>query len=91
METSSQNTISPKGLNFNELKYRRAAALVKLEVSKAQMANSVEQLRERTSTQGIRGLMTTSSLSLKRLKTADYIFMGYKLSNLLYRMWRRRR
>lgn len=91
MDTSKENIAPNQGLDFNELKYRRAAALIKLEVSKAQLSNSFERLREHTRSQGLRGLMVNNVLSLKRLRIADYVFLGYKLSNLLYRMWRRRK
>ncbi len=90
-ETLPQGTPSRSaGMTLSELRFKRATALVNLEVCKSQMMTQATLLRERAQSQGVRGLLHTSPFTLKRLKTADYLFLGMKLSSLAFKLWKRK-
>jgi hypothetical protein len=76
------------GMTLDELRYRRALSLVKLEAGKGKMANTVDALRNHVSDNGIRGLLFSNNM-LHQLKTVDYLILGFKASRLLARLWRR--
>jgi hypothetical protein len=77
-----------KGYTLDELRYRRALSLVKREIGRNQLMNSVNDVKTRVSDNGIRGLMANNSL-MKKMKLTDYVLLGFKLSNVFYKLWRR--
>lgn len=89
MKVNSTNDNSRAGLTLPQLRYQRAMALVKLEMSKEQLASTVFRAKQRASSEGLRGLFM-SNIALKRMKIADYAFLGFKLSQLVFKLWKRR-
>ena len=79
-----------KGYTLEELRYRRAMALVRREIGRSQLNTSVNNVKTRVSDNGIRGFMGDNSF-LKKMKTADYLLLGFKLSNALYKLWRKKK
>ncbi len=77
-------------MTLEELRYKRALALVKLEVEKAQMHASFDGLRQRAGSEGMRGLLFRN-VTLSRLKAADYAFLSMKVAQLAFRLWKRKR
>ena len=77
-----------KGYTLDELRYRRARSLVKREIGRNQLMNSVNNVKTRVSDNGIRGLMGSNSL-MKKMKLTDYLLLGFKVSNAVYKLWRR--
>ena len=75
---------------LEELRYRRALALVRRELGRSQLNASVNNMKTRVSDNGIRGFMGDNSF-LKKMKTADYLLLGFKLSNALYKLWRKKK
>ncbi len=78
-----------KGMTLDQIRYERMKALMMIEVNKAQAAATAAQIKQRASSQGVRGLLF-EGLALKRLKVADYVFLGFKASQLLFKLWRKR-
>lgn len=78
------------GLTLEQLRMRRAKALLRREVGKVKMNTVIDGMRTRVSDNGIRGLMF-SDKAIGRLKTADYMFLGWKLAQLFMKARRRRK
>lgn len=79
-----------KGLSLEQLRMRRAKALVRREVGKVKMNAALDGMKTRVSDNGIRGLMY-SDKTLGRLKTADFVFLGWKIAQLFFKARRRRK
>lgn len=79
-----------KGFTLDELRYRRALSLVKREIGRNELMNSVNNVKTRVSDNGIRGLMANNSL-MKKMKLTDYLLLGFKVSNTFYKLWRRKK
>ena len=79
-----------KGYTLEELRYRRAMALVRRELGQNQLNESVNNVKTRVSDNGIRGFMGNNSF-LKKMKTADYLLLAFKLSNALFKLWRKKK
>ena len=79
-----------RGYTLEELRYKRAMSVIELEIEKEKMSQFVSSTKERTSQYGIRGLFGNKKI-LSRLKFADYVFLGTKLTGFLYRRWRNKR
>lgn len=75
-----------KGYTLDELRYRRAMALVRREVGRSQLDAAMGELKTRVSDNGIRGFFASNSL-LKKMKLTDYLLLGFKLSNAVYKLW----
>lgn len=79
-----------KGLTIDELKMRRAKALVLREVNRASVTHQFANMRENVSNNGVRGLIFKQS-TVAGLKKADYAFIGAKAIALLVRLYLRRK
>ena len=79
-----------KGLTLDELKFRRAKALVKREVGKERINNVLDNMRTRVADNGVRGLLFSNN-AIAGLKTADYVFLGWRLVEAILKRRRRRR
>ena len=79
-----------KGMTIDELRLRRAVALVRKEMGKERMAVTVEGLKGRVADNGVRGLLFNDK-TITGLKTADYVLLGWKLARSLLKLWARRK
>lgn len=79
-----------KGMTLDQLKRARAKALVRREVGRATMQYSLDNVKDNVSTNGIRGLMFSPD-TVSHLKTADYVFLGFRLTRWLMSMRGNRR
>lgn len=86
----AENTDNWKGLNLEQLRMRRAKALLRREVGKVKMNAALEGMKTRVSDNGIRGLMF-SDKTLGHLKTADYVFLGWKIAQLFIKARKRKK
>lgn len=85
---NSLTQIDPKTLTLEQLRYKRAESLIRLELCKAKLANEAIRTRQQAQNQGLRGLLF-NSITQKRLRTADYLALGMKGGQLLLRLYRR--
>ena len=79
-----------KGLTLDELRLKRAVALVRREMGKERMNMALDGMRTRVADNGLRGLMFNDK-TITGLKTADYVFLGWNLSKGLMKLWRKMR
>lgn len=79
-----------KGLTIDELKMRRAKALVLREVSRMSLMQQFSNTKENVSQNGVRGLLF-SNKTISGLKKTDYAYLGYKAVRLLVRLYLRRK
>lgn len=79
-----------KGLTMDELRMRRAKSLVFRDVYRASLMDKISNTREKVSQNGMRGLLF-SNKTITGLKKADYAFLGYKVLNLLIKLYLRRK
>ena len=92
--TSNNDTSQPpvverwEGLTLEQLRYRRALSLVRREMGRASMQNSIDGVRTQVGNNGVRGLLFSSKTNA-RLKKVDMILLGVKLTRTLYKMWRK--
>ena len=77
------------GLTLDELRQRRARALVRREVERVKMDHVLQGARTRVSENGVRALMFKDK-TIGRLKTADYLFLGFRLTRSLMKLWRKK-
>lgn len=78
-----------RGLTLDELRKRRAKALLRREVGKVKINAALGNVRTRVNDNGIRGLMF-SNKAISNLKAADYVFLGWKIARLFIKARRRR-
>ena len=83
------NVAEWKGLTLDQLQKRRAKALLRREIGKVKINTALEAMQTRVSDNGIRGLMFKDK-TLGRLKTADYVFLGWKLAQVLLKLRRKK-
>jgi len=79
-----------RGMTLSELQRARAKALVRREVERANMMNSIDGVRTNVASNGVRGLMFNAS-EVSHLKTADYLLLGFKLSRWLMNLRNKKR
>lgn len=77
------------GLTLEQLRMRRAKALVRREVGKVKVNSLLDGMRTRVNDNGIRGLMFKDN-TLMKLKTADYVFLGWQLARAFIKLRRKR-
>jgi len=87
--TAGRNT-AWSGMTLAELQRARAKALVRREVGRSQMQQQVDGMKSNVESNGIRALMF-SPTEVTRLKTADYVLLGVKLSRFLLNLRAKRR
>ncbi len=86
----TENTDNWKGLTLEQLRMRRAKALLRREVGKVKINAALDGMKTRVSDNGIRGLMFNDK-SLVQLKTADYVFLGWKIAQLFIKARKRKK
>lgn len=79
-----------RGLTLEQLRMRRAKALLRREVGKVKIDTVIGNLRTRVSDNGIRGLMF-SNKAIGNLKIADYAFLGWKIAQIFFKVRRRKK
>ncbi len=79
-----------KGMTLDELRLKRTMALVRREVGREHINHVVDGLRTRVSDNGVRGLLFNNN-TIAGLKTADYALLGWRLTRVLMKLWRKRR
>ena len=79
-----------KGLTIDELKMRRAKALVFREVNRANLSYQFNNARDNFSQNGVRSLLFSNN-TIVGLKKADYMFIGVKAISLLIKLYLRRK
>ena len=68
---SMEQTNQWKGYTLEELRMKRAKALIMTEVSKSQLLSAYEMAKSKTNSHGVRALLFNNNV-LKGLKTTDY-------------------
>ena len=89
MKTPEQKQHEWQGLTIDELRMMRAQALLRREVGKVQMMQTIEGMRTRVNDNVVSGLLFNDR-TIGRLKTADYMFLGWRISRLMLKMWRKK-
>lgn len=79
-----------EGYTLEELKRRRVVALVRRELGREKIVAKADQTRHNVAANGVRGLLFGKG-TVAKLKTADYMLIGWKLSKTLLKMWSRNR
>ena len=79
-----------KGYTIDELRRRRAKALIKRELTRVKFTNEVGSIQQRAKQHGMRGLLFNNK-TVAGLNRTDYIYMGYRALRLLLKWWARRR
>ena len=77
-----------KGMTLEELRMKRAKALIMSEVNKAQLVASWQVARNQTREHGFRALIFDKN-TLKGLKNSDYLLLGAKSAMLGMKLWRK--
>ncbi len=77
------------GLTLDELRKRRAKALLRREVGKVKVNAVLAGMRTRVNDNGLRGLMF-SNKAINTLKAADYAFLGWRIAKFFIKTRRRR-
>lgn len=76
------------GYTLEELKLKRAKALVLSEVSKAQLLASYQVAKGKTNSHGLRAWLFGGDV-LRGLKVTDYLMLSAKAAVFGYRLWRK--
>ncbi|MCF0182506.1 MAG: hypothetical protein HUK11_09715 [Muribaculaceae bacterium] len=84
-ETTGAPTKEWQGMTLDELRQRRAIALVHRELSRERFALKVEEARHKVETNGVRGVLFKST-TITKLKTADYVLLGWRLARGLFKL-----
>lgn len=71
-----------KGMTLEELRIARGKALVRREVSRATMQYNLDGVKDNVASNGMRALMFSPS-TVSHLKTADYVYLGFRLAKWL--------
>ncbi len=75
-----------KGYTLEQLRFQRALAAIKSEVAKERITAKLSQAKAQASSGNVRSLLFGSDV-IGRLKTVDYLLIGYKVSKLSYKLW----
>lgn len=79
-----------RGMTLEELRMKRAKALIISEVNKAQLVASYELAKSKTRSHGIRALLFNENV-LSGLKVTDYLLIGAKTAMLGAKLWKKYR
>ena len=79
-----------QGMTMEQLKAARAKALIRREVGRVQIENSLYNVKSNVSSNGIRALMFRPG-TVNHLKTADYLVLGFRITRWLMNMRGNRR
>lgn len=83
-----ENESAWNGFDIDTLRMMRAKALLRREVGRVQMMSSFDGVRTRVNEKGMRGLLF-DNLTIGRLKTVDYLLIGWRLATALLKYRRR--
>lgn len=75
-------------MTLEELRYRRALEAVKVEVGKERMLSVMGNTKEKVQKNGLRGLLFSNKI-VGSLKFVDYLIIGFQVSKIMTRMWRK--
>jgi len=78
------------GCTLEELKRRRVVALVRRELGREKLAYNVGEIKGNVAANGVRGLLFSKS-TVAKLKTADYLLLGWKIARGLLMLRNRKR
>lgn len=79
-----------RGMTLEELRRARGKALVRREVGRATMQYSLDGVKNNVASNGVRALMFSPD-TVSHLKTADYVFLGFRLARWLMGLRNNRR
>lgn len=79
-----------RGMTLEELRRARGKALVRREVGRATMQYSLDGVKNNVASNGVRALMFSPG-TVSHLKTADYVFLGFRLARWFMGMRNNRR
>lgn len=77
-----------RGYTLEELRYQRALAAIRCEIGSEKLKSSVANIQNGVKNNGLRSLFFSSNV-LSGLKFADYLILGFKLSRLVSKLWKR--
>lgn len=92
----SQNKIDGtpiwNGCTLEELKRRRIVALVRRELGREKLGSNMANIKSSVSSNGLRGVFFSRN-TISKLKTVDYLLLGWKIAKglLLLRGRKKRR
>ena len=88
-KTVTGEELAWKGYTIDELKYQRAIALVKLELQKEMLVNSVKGLRASGITTNNKYLSSIlNGRFTGKLRYVNYLVAGYKVSKMFMYLWK---
>ena len=92
IELAATSTPQPqwKGYTIDELRRRRAKALIRRELARVKFSGDMGTMQQRAKQHGVRGLLFNNS-EVAGLNKADYAFLGVKAIRLLLKWWARRK
>lgn len=79
-----------QGCTLEELKRRRVVALVRRELGREKLAHNIGEMKGNVASNGIRGLLFSRN-TVAKLKTADYLLLGWKIAKGLISLRNRKR
>lgn len=77
-----------RGYTLEELRYQRALAAIRCEIGNEKLKSSVANVQNGIKSNGLRSVFFSSNV-LSGLKFADYLILGFKLSRLVSKLWKR--
>ncbi len=86
---SMEQTNQWKGYTLEELRMKRAKALIMTEVSKSQLLSAYEMAKSKTSSHGVRAHCYSTTTCWRGWKTTDYLILGAKTTMLGYKLWKK--
>lgn len=78
------------GLTLDELKSQRAISLIHREFGRERFATKLNRLHSKTSQHGIRGLLFSGN-EITKLRTSDYLLLGWKVAKFFIKMKNRKK
>ena len=77
-----------RGMTLEELRMKRAKALIMTEVNKAPLVADFQLAKSKTRSHGIRALIFNNN-ELSGLKLTDYLLIGVKTAMLGAKLWKK--
>ncbi len=74
------------GLTLEQLRFRRAMALVRREVGRERVSGMLDNVKSNVQQNGVRSLLFTPN-TVKGLKWVDYALLGFKSFRLLSKLF----
>ena len=86
--TADAATQDWQGYTLEQLRFRRAMAAIKSQMGRERIAAQFAQSKQQLNDNGLRSAIFSKS-ALSGLKTVDYVLLGYKVSKLGYKVWKK--